>query len=55
MYSLLTPGDREIDLIFALRAEVSEIRADFQMSKVPEIAHIHSFQPKGSKLSLFVL
>ena len=45
-------GGVEIELIFSLRVAISEIPADF---KVPEVAHILSFSPKGSKCSLFLL
>ena len=52
------PREVKIELIFALWAVVSEIRADlghetWPLAKVPEVAHILSFNPKGSKLSLF--
>ncbi len=49
----------EIELSFALRAVVPEIRASFQnchiwpLAKVPDNAHILDFHPRGSKLSLF--
>ncbi len=63
-YALFLLQRVEIKLIFALRAAVSEIRTIFkiatfghetwQVAKVPEVAHIHSFYPKGSKLSFFL-
>ena len=60
----LSHGD-ESELIFALEATASEIWVIFQnchiwqwnfaIGQVPEVAHILSFYPKGSKLSLFAL
>ncbi len=61
---LFLPQGVEIELIFALRAAVSEIQADFQnchilawnlaIGQSSRIAHIlASFYPKGSKLSPF--
>ncbi len=54
-----------MELIFALRAAVSEIQANFKIAifghetwrfaKIPKVAHILSFYPWGSKLSLFSL
>ena len=65
MHILFLPEGVEIELIFALRTTVSEIRANFQITifghetwqvdKVPEVALILSFYPRGSKLSLFLL
>ncbi len=62
---LSTWGEVKMELIFALRAAVSEIRVNFQNShiwpcnlafgKVPDVAYILSFYPNGSKLSLFSL
>ncbi len=62
--SLSIPGV-EIELIFTLRAAVSEIWANFTieifrhetwpLTKVPEVAHIPSFYPIALKLSLFSL
>ena len=53
----------EIELIFTLRAAVSDIQAYFQnchighetwqVAKVPEVTHILSFYPRGSKFSFF--
>ncbi len=63
--SEVAPEGVEIELMFALRTTVSDIWADFQnchiwaltwqVGKVPEVAHIHSFYPRGAKLSLFLL
>ena len=60
---LFLPQGVKIEVIFALRAAVSEIRAIFKIAifghetwpsaKVPEVAHITSFHPRGAKLSLF--
>ncbi len=66
IYPLSTPGGKvKIDLIFPLQAAVSEIRLIFKiaifghetwsLAKVPEVACIVSFYPKGSKLRLFLL
>ncbi len=62
-YTLFLPQGVQIELNFALRSEVSEIRIKiaifghetWQVAKVPEVAHIPSFYPRGSKLSLFFL
>ncbi len=64
-YTPFLPQGVEIEFIFALHAAVSEIRAIFSklpylgmklgIAKVPEVAHIPSFYPRGSKLSLFLL
>ncbi len=64
-YTLFLPQGVEIKLIFALRAAVSEIRTILQnchiwawnlaVAKVPEVAHISSFYPRGAKLGLFLL
>ncbi len=64
IYPLSTPWV-EIEVIFTLRGAVSEISADFQiaifghetcpLAKFPEVAHIPSFYPRWSKLSLFSL
>ncbi len=61
IYSLSTPGV-EIELIFALRAGVSEIRADFQnwyiwawsmaIGQSSRNCNTLPLSPKGSKLSL---
>ncbi len=60
-------GEGKIQLIFALRPAISEIRAHFQnghiifghetwsLTKDPKVAHILSFYPKGSKLNLISL
>ena len=63
--SEVAPEGVEIELIFALRTAVSDIWAHFQnchiwaltwqVGKVPEVAHIHSFYSRGSKLSFFLL
>ena len=64
--TLFLPQGGEIKLNFALQAAVSKIRANFQnchifghetwqLAKVPEDAHILSFYPRESKLSLFLL
>ncbi len=65
--TLFLPHGVEIKLIFALRAAVFKIRADFQISifghegwnlkKGPKakVAYVVSFYPRGSKLSLFSL
>ncbi len=52
----------KIELTFALRAVVSEIfkiaifeDETWPLAKVPEVAHIPSFSPKGLKLTLFFL
>ena len=62
-HTLFLPQGIEIDIIFALRAAVSEVWANFKnchighetwpLAKVPEVAHIPSFYPTGSKLTLF--
>ncbi len=64
-YTLILPQGVEIELIFAVQAAVSEIRANFQnchiwacnlaIAKVPEVAHIPTFYLKGAKSSLFSL
>ncbi len=62
--TLFLPSGVENELIFTLRAVVSEILVVFQnchiwheafpLAKIPEVAHIYSLStPKGSKLSLF--
>ena len=60
------PQGVKLELIFALRAVVSEMLANFQiaifhvfrheawpLAKVPEVVHILFFYPRGSKLNLF--
>ncbi len=65
IYSLSNPGV-EIKLIFTLQAALSQIRANFSKlpylgmkfvhcPKLPEVAHIRCFYPKGAKLTLFLL
>ncbi len=60
IYSLSTPGV-EIELIFALRATVTEIQANFR--KLPylgmklgnwQVAHILYFYPRGVEIELIV-
>ncbi len=64
--ALLTQSSRpKIEPIFTLGVAFSEIRANFQnchicvwnlaISQVPEILHIPTFYPRGTKLSLFSL
>ena len=64
MYSLFLPQGFEIKLIFALRASIFEIRANFQNFRIwawnleykgPKVAYVLSFHPKKSRLSLFLL
>ena len=58
-YTLFLTQGLEIELIFALRAAVSEVLADFQnfhiWAGIPEVAHTLSFSPREPKLSLFLL
>ena len=64
-YTLFLPQEGEIELIFALWAALSEIWADSKIAifghetwlsaRVPELAHILSFHPRGVKSSLFSL
>ena len=64
-YNIFLPNGVEIELLFALRAAVSKIQANYkiaifehetcQLAKIPKVAHTFSFYPKGSKLMLFSL
>ncbi len=67
MYTFILLQGMEIELIFVLRAAVSEVRADFQKchmgvkwnlvadKRSQSCIYILSFYPGGSKLSLFLL
>ena len=65
-YILFLPHGGEIEIIFVLRAAVSEIyglifkmalfgHETWPLAKVPEVAHLLSFYPRQLKLSLFLL